>query len=685
MKGSKLLGIILIACLVLAFAAGIVSAETVKVYPDVPVGHWAEKDIAKMKFKGVVSGYSDGYHPDEAINREQAVVMLLRVVGLNEGAPSQSLEQLVESSAVTPWYEYVSPWAERPLAIAVENGVLIPDDERNFRPKEKIKRYELAVFSARAMGLTEEAQSAYGSRLNFTDAGQIPGWAVGYVKSVVQREIVTGYPDNTFRPNDPVTRAQMASILARIDEQMGNPTGNVVRGEVLSQGAENLLRIIDRSGSERTFKVAPDAFICDGRYQSSGRLPLSALMEGHKVELILDSDGDAVYVEIVPDDAFVTGEELEGIITGISSFERVLTLLCNDEIVSYAVTPEARIKVNGFTAGLGDLSGGQRVTATVREGKIVAVAAEDAHWNFEGIVEQVAGYGGEMSVTVRDNGGNKLIFTIDSSTGIEVEGSEAGPSDLKKGQSVRIRAYNLTARSIEAEDTHRVVEGRVISTAFSPRWSITILNEDGVKETFEVDARCDIEKNDSEVGFADIAAGDIVKLRVENNLVTDLEAESEENENEGVIKEITFGLNVSKITIEDKNGNEYSYEITSETEIRKDRKRAELKDVNAGDHAELEIEGGRVTRMDIESRTVRDYVVGEVVNISERASVIVIEPDMSDREIMQINVTNDTYLIKSGKSIDLDDIEEGDHIIAVGDAEEGVFIASEIVVTSNSE
>jgi len=43
-----------------------------------------------------------------------------------------------------------------------------------------------------------------------------PGfWAFQYIEALAASEITTGFPDGTFRPLEPVTRAQMATFLAR--------------------------------------------------------------------------------------------------------------------------------------------------------------------------------------------------------------------------------------------------------------------------------------------------------------------------------------------------------------------------------------------------------------------------------------------------------------------------------------
>ncbi len=74
----RMLRIVAIAGLVLLLSAGIASASQ-RVFPDVSIGHWAEKDLAEMKAKGIIAGYDDGYHPNENLSREQTIAMLLRV------------------------------------------------------------------------------------------------------------------------------------------------------------------------------------------------------------------------------------------------------------------------------------------------------------------------------------------------------------------------------------------------------------------------------------------------------------------------------------------------------------------------------------------------------------------------------------------------------------------------------
>src|SRR5690606_33035553 len=56
-----------------------------KQFPDVIVGHWAEKSIAKLGLLGVTAGDSLGkFNPKQDITREEVIIMAIKIMGLND-------------------------------------------------------------------------------------------------------------------------------------------------------------------------------------------------------------------------------------------------------------------------------------------------------------------------------------------------------------------------------------------------------------------------------------------------------------------------------------------------------------------------------------------------------------------------------------------------------------------------
>ncbi len=77
-----------------------------------------------------------------------------------------------------------------------------------FRPDNSITRAEFAAALARAMGWQENPGAA-----NFADG--LPEWARGFIGAMVERGVTQGYEDNTFRPDQPISRAEMVVMIMR--------------------------------------------------------------------------------------------------------------------------------------------------------------------------------------------------------------------------------------------------------------------------------------------------------------------------------------------------------------------------------------------------------------------------------------------------------------------------------------
>ncbi len=62
--------------------------------------------------------------------------------------------------------------------------------------------------------------------LPFKDAETIPRWAQSAVALAHSRNLVAGYEDDTFRPNEHITREEAAALLVRLfDSINGIPSG----------------------------------------------------------------------------------------------------------------------------------------------------------------------------------------------------------------------------------------------------------------------------------------------------------------------------------------------------------------------------------------------------------------------------------------------------------------------------
>lgn len=93
-----------------------------------------------------------------------------------------------------------------------------------FRPGNNITRAEAAATLVRALKLAPENEQYL---TVFKDAGDIPAWAQRVVAAAVKDGLLRGYPEGdgstTFRANQPISRAELASLAARILEKELGP------------------------------------------------------------------------------------------------------------------------------------------------------------------------------------------------------------------------------------------------------------------------------------------------------------------------------------------------------------------------------------------------------------------------------------------------------------------------------
>ena len=84
------------------------------------------------------------------------------------------------------------------------------------RPEGKITRAEVAAIFFRL--LTDDARAEFDCRDNdFTDV-EDGAWYNRSISTLAKAGILSGYLDGTFKPDAPITRAEMASIIARFDK-----------------------------------------------------------------------------------------------------------------------------------------------------------------------------------------------------------------------------------------------------------------------------------------------------------------------------------------------------------------------------------------------------------------------------------------------------------------------------------
>ena len=121
-------------------------------------------------------------------------------------APTE-LPELPPEETDTTFTDIAGHWAENDIMRAFQRGLAAGKGENTFQPDAQITRAEFAAFAARVLGL--EQNTAYVPLFADVAEGQ---WYAGAVLACANQGILAG-ADGLFRPEDRITREEMAKII----------------------------------------------------------------------------------------------------------------------------------------------------------------------------------------------------------------------------------------------------------------------------------------------------------------------------------------------------------------------------------------------------------------------------------------------------------------------------------------
>jgi Bacterial Ig domain/S-layer homology domain len=138
------------------------------------------------------------------------------IVKASDYAGNQSdLQEIIVKRAAQPqkFTDINGHWAENEINKLYELGLVKGYTDGSFGVSNKITRAEVASIISRHLNLT-------GTPSTFSD---VPSnyWASNVIGAIQTNKIMSGYNDGTFKPNAPITRAEIASIIERAYDLKG--------------------------------------------------------------------------------------------------------------------------------------------------------------------------------------------------------------------------------------------------------------------------------------------------------------------------------------------------------------------------------------------------------------------------------------------------------------------------------
>lgn len=206
------------SCLVLVGTSLVATPLFAKDY----AGHWAEGAIDKWSSYGVVKGIGNGdFAPSASVTRAELATFISRTFQYTAGESVRNYTDIEEGK----WY------TQAVTAISSRGLMYIPSSK--FEPNKPATREEVVYTIAKAYHIQAQGDKT----THFTDEATISTWAKESVQALAEKGMIKGNPDGSFRPQAPVTRAEVVTMLENITpyriQTSGQYTEPVYNGNVM--------------------------------------------------------------------------------------------------------------------------------------------------------------------------------------------------------------------------------------------------------------------------------------------------------------------------------------------------------------------------------------------------------------------------------------------------------------------
>ncbi len=170
-------------------------------FKDVPANYWAKTYIEALASQNIIAGFPDGsFKPNDPVTRAQFATIV-----------TKALTPATKRTAIKFKDVASNFWAYAAIQSAYQSEFVSGYPDGTFKPQQQIPRVQALVALANGLGLTASNQNVLSF---YTDAAQIPNYAMAPVAAATARQLVINYPTvKQLNPNRQATRAEVAAFV----------------------------------------------------------------------------------------------------------------------------------------------------------------------------------------------------------------------------------------------------------------------------------------------------------------------------------------------------------------------------------------------------------------------------------------------------------------------------------------
>lgn len=174
----------------------------IKKLPDTPIG-----PVLNIKdHTAYIIGYEDGtVRPENEISRAEVATIFFRLMTDKSRSAFWSKENEFTDVNADDWYNNA-------ISTLNKAGIINGYDDGTFQPDASITRAEFAAIVARFSDVIFSGSSSFSDVPN-------SHWAARYIALAKELGWATGYPNGTYQPESPITRAEAMTMINRVLER----------------------------------------------------------------------------------------------------------------------------------------------------------------------------------------------------------------------------------------------------------------------------------------------------------------------------------------------------------------------------------------------------------------------------------------------------------------------------------
>ena len=552
---------------------------------------WAKASIDKMTDAGYIKGYEDGtFRPKKSISKIECLILMSRMLGY-EDKKFADVASAAKDAYKTTAAKYNSTYSGE-LSYLLYTGVLKEDDLVDYASSAnanvQLLRYQAAMLMAKLLGSDSEAKAYSVSTPSYADDASIPSAAKNYVEYVSANSIMNGMDKTAdgkaqFSPMTTLTRAQMATLLARMMDKLNTSyTGGTVESASSSS--------ITVDGTKIGISNDTVVFI-DGKSAKA-----SSISEGYTL-LALVANGKAYVIDAAEPQEEITlygvvvrkSESGDGQKITIADYEN------QDNTATYTLRDDCGVYVKGAKGSLGDIMANDFIKLVLSGSKVKTIETADKNIEIKGTIVSTE-YDDNDNVYLNiknDETGKEEQYTV-SRKGASVtrDGDDAEFSDLAAGDTVTVKLVYGQVSSVTATGKTESFTGLLKEIIISSNPAITV-TIDGKDYTYKISAKAKIYIADKESTIYDLRPNVTVSGKLDSEAVKSLSTSTVPLNEKGELTGTATGKNTTYkvINVKDESGNTYSVYYNNNTKFfTSNGSTASVKNISDG--TSLSITGG---------------------------------------------------------------------------------------------